>query len=78
MVINNNHLYLTKLVGDTFLWYEYPRFLTKLVRYFCGTSDTSGTSNASNTANSSDLSKISASVTQLSSYFVLIYLIFVF
>ena len=69
MVINNNHLYLTKLVGDTLLWYEYPCFITKLVRYFCGTSDTSGTSNASNTANSSDASKTSVSVTRLSNYY---------
>ena len=40
----------------------------KLVRYFSGPSDTSDTSN---TANSSDASKTSASVTRLSSYFVL-------
>ena len=40
---------------------------SKLVRYFCGTSDTNDTSK---TANSSDASKTSASVTQLSSYLV--------
>ena len=42
---------------------------SKLVRYFCGKSDTSDTSK---TANSSDASKISASVTRLSSYFILV------
>ena len=39
---------------------------SKLVRYFCGTSDTHDTSN---TANSCDASKTSAFVTRLSSYF---------
>ena len=39
---------------------------SKLVRYFCGTSDTNDTSK---TANSSDASKTSASVIRLSSYF---------
>ena len=46
------------------------------MRYFCGTSDTSDTSDTndtsdtSNTANSSDASKISATVTWLSSYLI--------
>ena len=42
-----------------------------LVRYFCDKSDTSDTSDTSKTANSSDTSKISASGTRLSSYFIL-------
>ena len=42
---------------------------SKLVRYFCGTSDTNDTSK---TANSSDASKTSASLTRHSSYFILV------
>ena len=42
---------------------------SKLVRYFCGTSDTNDTSK---TANSSDAIKTNASVTRLSSYFILV------
>ena len=42
---------------------------SKLVRYFCGSSDTNDTSK---TANSSDAIKTNASVTRLSSYFILV------
>ena len=71
MRINDNHRYLTKLVGEIFLWYKYPCYVNdisrnELVRYFCVTIDKSDTRN---TANSSDASKTSASVTRLLSHF---------
>ena len=43
MVINGNQWYLTKLVGEVFLWHNYSCYVndisrSKLVRYLCGTS----------------------------------------
>ena len=42
-ILNDNQWYLTKLVGEIFLWYKYPCYVndisrSKLMRYVCGTS----------------------------------------
>ena len=67
--------YLTELVGEIYLWYNYSCYVhdisrNYLVRYLCGTSDTSDSSDTSNTkkaVNSSNANETSASVSQHSS-----------